>query len=296
MKVGVTGATGFLGTHVARALVAAGHDTVGIVRNPDRGAVPGVVWRRADLGDPEALARAFDGLEVVVANAALSPGWASADAETFRRANVQGTENTLRAAALAGVRRVVLVSTVAVYRTRLGAAMGEDSARVDPAGWHLDWNRVTTRSGYARSKSLAEQRALALAAEHGLELVVLRPGPIVGPGDDKLTARLLRWAGSGVSVIPTVRLPLVAAEDVADATTASVSADCAGRAYNLAGPPVPLDAVVRGVRAATGGTAWIVPLPVPLSVRFDCTAATRDLGFRPRDLLRWGQPAETAGS
>jgi dihydroflavonol-4-reductase len=288
MNVGVTGATGFLGGHVATALLAAGHRTVGVVRSPERGTIANVTWRRADLGDREALRSAFDGLDVVVANAALSPGWAAADDATFLQANVAGTENTLFAAADAGIRRVVLVSTVAVYRTRLGTVMDEASALIDPsAAWHLDWNRITTRGGYARSKSVAERRAWEIARERGLELVVLRPGPIVGPGDAKLTARLHRWAQSGVSLVPTVRIPLVGVHEVAAATAAAITADATGRAYNLAGEPAALDRVVRGIRDATGGTAWIVPVPVPLSVRFDCSAAVRDLGFRPMDPIRW---------
>lgn len=268
--VAVTGATGFVGSHLVEAL--------GAVAVPvSRRAVPG--GRVADLADPAALAQAFRGTDAVIANAALSPGWAAADEAAFRAANVEGTENTLRAAAAAGVRRVVLVSTVAVYRTRLGVPLAEDAAQIDPDGLHLDWSRVTTRSGYARTKALAERRAWALAGELGLALTVVRPGPIVGPRDPKLTARLVRWAEGRFRPVPTVRLPLVHVGDVALAVVAALGVRVAeGRAYNLAGPPVALCQVVR----ALGGRPW--PLPVPVTIAYDCRAAERDLGFRPRDV------------
>lgn len=285
-QVAVTGASGFLGSHIARALVERGASVRGVVRSPEKGRFLeplGVSFERADLAETEQLERAFRGMHVVVANAAL--GGHGSSLEDFARANVGGTENVLRAAQAAGVRRVIQISTVAVYRTQLFRAMGEDAPPYDVKQRRFNWSDLTTDWRYARTKTLAEQRAWELADELDLQLTALRPGPIYGSRDPKLTARWLQQAERPVNVVPTVGVPLVHAGDVAGAVVGAINNDASsGRAYNLAGPPTSPHRVFRELEHLRGRGPRLLVVPLPLSVRYDTRRAEVDLGFRSRPL------------
>lgn len=285
MRVAITGATGFLGRHLVRELTAAGHHVVGVVRDPGRAGDLGVDLARADLTDVPALTDAFAGCDAVIANAALSPGWKKPSAAQYEEANVNGARSHLDAARDAGIRRVVWISTVAVYRTSVRRALAEDAERIDPENPRFDWNHLTTDPGYTRSKAIAERLAWARAATDGLALTALRPGPIYGPGDPKLTARYARMLRWPVAPAPTARLPHVHAADVALAAVGALgNPDSAGRAYNVTGAPISPAAFLRLWRDAQGGRARILPIPVPIRVAFDDSAARRDLGWTPRSV------------
>lgn len=283
--IALTGATGFLGGHLVDAFLAAGLPVRGVVRRPERARAltqRGVALAPADLADVEALTLGFLGAEVVVANAAL--GSYLGTLEDFVRANVGGAEHTLRAAAAAGVRRVVWISSTGVYRTRVWRRMGEDAERYGPVR-RASWSDLTTDWRYALTKHLAEERATALAAELGVALTVLRPGPIYGSRDSRWTARFLRAHARRFVVAPTIGVPMVHAGDVARVVVAAVERPAlAGRVYNVAGPPVSVVRVLRVLRRLTGRGPFVVPIPVPLWVRYDTTAAERDLGFEVRPL------------
>jgi nucleoside-diphosphate-sugar epimerase len=283
MKIAVTGATGFLGRHLVRELQLAGHAVVAVVRDPRRANDLGVDVVAADLLDVDALTDAFSSCDAVIANAALAPGWSRPDDEAFRDTNVLGARNCLEATVRRGIRRVVWVSTVAVYRTSITRALDERAAQLDPDGTGFDWNHLTTDARYARSKAAAERLAWRHADQHVLALTALRPGPIYGPGDPKLTARYARMLGWPVALAPTVRLPHVHAADVALAAVGAVAnPNSAGKAYNVTGPSVSPFHFLRCWRDAQGGRAVVLPIPVPVRVAFDDSAAQRDLGFRPR--------------
>ena len=283
--IALTGASGFLGGHLVDAFLAAGLPVRGVVRRPEkaRGLTNrGVALAAADLDDPEALTRGFTGADVVVANAAL--GSYLGDLPDFVRANVVGTENTLRAAAAAGVSRVVLISSTAVYRTRICTRIDEDAERYGPVR-RRTWSDLTTDWRYALTKHLAEERAWELARELGLGLTVLRPGPIYGSRDTRWTARFLRAHARPLVVAPTVGVPMVHAGDVARVVVAAVDrAHLPGRAYNVAGPPTSVVRVLRTLTRLVGRGPLLIPIPMPVWVRYDTTAAERDLGFVVRPL------------
>ena len=116
----LTGATGFVGAAVLRSLVAAGHQVRALVRpNSDRRNLTGVNCEivTGDLVEPESLQRAVRGCEAMFHVAADYRLWVT-DREQMNRTNVQGTVNLLRAAAAAGVSRVVYTSSVATLRLR----------------------------------------------------------------------------------------------------------------------------------------------------------------------------------
>lgn len=285
MRVAITGATGFLGRHLVRELGSAGHEVIGVVRDADRAADLGVSVATADLSDVRALTDAIAGCDALIANAALSPGWKKPTPREYEDANVSGARNHLDAARDAGVRRVVWISTVAVYRTSIRRVLDEQAERIDPENPSFDWNHLTTDPGYARSKAVAERLAWARAATDGLELTALRPGPIYGPGDPKLTARYARMLGWPVAPAPTARLPHVHAADVALAAVGALGNPAsAGRAYNVTGPSISPAAFLRLWRDAQGARARILPIPVPVTVAFDDTAARRELAWSPRSV------------
>src|SRR2546429_2772456 len=181
--VAVTGATGFLGRYLVDGLLARGARVIGVVRNPGRVpglAARGVELRQADLGERDGLARGFAGAQAVVSNAALfslrNRSW-----EDHHRANIRGTENVFGALADAGVRRVVHVSSVAVYRAHR-PRVTEDAPQL-AAG-----TRRTATNAYSVSKAVSEQRAWRLAAQYGLELTAVRPCAIYGAFDPNFTA------------------------------------------------------------------------------------------------------------
>ncbi len=289
--IGVTGATGFLGSHLARVLSNRGAQVVGIVRTPARGEwlteSHDITFRKADLRDRASLHAGFDGLDAIVNNATLTMttlAKSGGDWEAFMDAERQGTSNVIEAALQAGVPRLVHISTVAVYRLRgLYGQVREDHPRRDPGG-SFDLGHLVTRPEYAAGKALSEELVWS-AMERGLRPTVLRPGPVYGSRDPKLTQRYLKAMERRIRVVPTIRLPHVHAGDVAIAAAGALHNDASeGQAYNVTGAPVSLIEVARTLRRLRGGGPWLLPLPVPLRMGWDNSAAERDLGVRFRSL------------
>ncbi len=253
--VAVTGATGFVGSHIALTLAARGARVIGVVRTPAKGAwmeAHGVELVRGDLTDRASLIAAFDGADAVVSNAALGSG--QGELADFERVNCEGVGNVVDTAAAAGARRLVHISTVAVYRTRLWRRLAEDAEPYDTTRRRFNWSDLTTDWRYARTKALAERIAWERAGAHGLDLTCLRPGPVYGARDHKATAAALDNPASG------------------------------GKAYNLAGEPVSQWRFLRTMKRTLGRGSWLLPLPLPVWVRYDTAAARRDLGFAPRTI------------
>ena len=175
----VTGATGFLGSHVARVLADNGADMRLLVRSSSN--LRNIEGLRADrvlgdLRDPASLEKAMAGCDVVFHVAADYRLWVR-DPNEMYRSNVEGTRAILEAARKNGVRRVVYTSSVATIGfTRNGHPANEDSpvSLADMIGH------------YKRSKFMAEQLALE-AGRSGLEVVVLNPTTPVGDHDVKPT-------------------------------------------------------------------------------------------------------------
>ncbi len=283
-KIAVTGATGFLGRHLVEGLLRRGAHVIGVVRNPDR--VPelrarGVELRRADLAERERLAEGFRGADAVVSNAALlslrNQPWAE-----YVRTNVDGTVNVCEAAAAAGVRRIVQMSSVGVYRGRQQRVLDEDHEQYGPG---VRPGRITA---YPLSKALAEQAALQLAQQHGLDLTILRPSGIYGAFDGTFMPifRALMWPK--LTLYPALfRLPLVYAGDVADALALALENPAAiGRAYNITGANLSAWDFARAWRQAGGRSPWLMlPIPFPYRRVYDSGRAQRELGWRCRPHL-----------
>jgi nucleoside-diphosphate-sugar epimerase len=282
--IAVTGATGFLGRYIVDVLLRRGAHVVGVVRAPDR--VPalrerGVELRRADLAEPERLEAGFRGADAVISNAALislrNQRWAD-----HLRANVEGTRNVCEAVAAAGVRRIVHVSSVAVYRGRRQRVVDEDHVRYGSA------DRPRRTLVYPLSKALSEEHATRLAAERHLDLTVLRPGGIYGAYDRNFMPvfRALMWPK--LTLYPAwFRLPLVYAGDVAEAIALALETPTSiGRAYNITGEDRAAWDFARAWRQVGGRSPWLMlPFPFPYRRVYDTQRALHELGWRARPYL-----------
>ena len=179
MRVLVTGASGFAGGPVCRALTAAGHEVTGAVRRESRLPEGTRPVRVGDLGAETDWTDALAGQAVVVHLAARAHVMAETEGDPtalFRRINRDGAMRLAEQAAAAGVRRLVFISTVKAQGEVGHMRVGDLPAPVDP---------------YGIAKWEAEQELAAIAARTGLELVVIRPPLIHGPGAKGNLAALL---------------------------------------------------------------------------------------------------------
>ncbi|MDE2821001.1 MAG: NAD-dependent epimerase/dehydratase family protein [Chloroflexota bacterium] len=229
MRVFITGATGFVGSHIARKLAEAGHDLRILYRSEKKLAIlDGLAYKgvAGDLDDLEALKRACDGCELVFHAAAKADYWKDDDKSALWRVNVEGTRNVLSAAQAAGVRRVVFTSSAAAVGIRPGGALADESDR---------FNLSPERYLYAYSKVKAEEIAAEFAAS-GLDVVTLNPTVVIGPGDLNAisgtfvieTARY-QWAVP----IPSGGLAVIDARDVAAAHVNAIERGRSGERYIL---------------------------------------------------------------
>ena len=282
-RIAVTGATGFLGRYIVDVLLARGAHVIGVVRNPTKVpelAAKGVELRKADLSERDRLAAGFAGAQAVVSNAALF-SLRTASWREHERCNIEGTRNVMGACVDAGVRRIVQVSSVAVYGLFARGTLHEDTPQLGADTMRLPWNV------YPVSKALSEQLAWQLAAEHRLELTTVRPCTIYGAFDPNFMPVFERVTTLPVSIRPVgMRMSYVYAGDVAEGIALALEHDGSiGRAYNLTGDGETWQELTDAWRAAGGKTPWLaLPIPLPLAPQFDSSRAKRELGWRPRTL------------
>jgi dihydroflavonol-4-reductase len=263
MRALVTGATGKVGHAVARALLERGHEVRVLVRNPGRASAllpAGVQAVRGDVTEPDTVRAAAAGCELVFNAMGLPEQW-FADPDIFDRVNARGTETVVRAAAAAGARRVVHTSTIDVFHAEPGTAFDESEVADYPKG-----------TAYERSKQRAEQLALAAAAEAGVELVIVNPAAVYGPGPPSsasLELGLLRPVVQGrrsqVPLLPPGGLSLVYSTGLATGQLLAAERGKAGERYILCDGHMGFRALAEtAVRIAGRGKVPPV-MPVPLA-------------------------------
>lgn len=233
MRAVVTGASGFVGGHVVEALCAAGHEVVAFVRpTSDRGVVEaaGAEVAFGDITDAGALASAMKGADTVIHTAAVVSTYGSW--EEYRRVGVVGTERVVEAATRAAVRRLVHLSSIAVYgfRGEPGVVLREDLPFDDEPE---PWNH------YVREKVLSERIAWRAHEARELEVTALRPSVIIGVRDRNVVTRamnVLRLPINGTIGPGTNRVACVVVGDLVQAIlAAATSPGASGRAYNVSG-------------------------------------------------------------
>ncbi len=253
MTVLVTGATGFIGGNLARALTARGDEVRALVR-PGANDLAirdiGVAQVTGDLLDADSLRRAISDCNAVYHCAANYALWASNPSQIYR-ANVDGTRNLLEAARHAGVRRVVFtssVSTIGLPATGAGLPDGNLGAEeMPPNPSHLVGH-------YKQSKFQAEQLALA-ANDDGLEVVVVNPCAPVGKWDVKPTptGRIpLDFARGRIPGYLNTGMNLVDVADVAQGHILAMDRGRPGERYILGHRNLTLSEVFGMLAAITG--------------------------------------------
>jgi NADH dehydrogenase len=239
MKVAVTGGTGFVGGHLARALVAEGHQVVAVARGVDRrdpelARTPGIQFFASDLSDAEQLVEGFAGCEVVAHCAGINREIGD---QTYERVHVRGTANVLEAASRAQVRKVILLSFL--------------RARPDCG------------SAYHESKWAAEE----MVRNSSLDYTVIKSGMIYGRGDHMLDhlSRLLCTMPLLATVGLRERLtrPLAIADLVRVLQAAIIDGRLSRRTVAITGPEeLFLSEAVRRVARVLGRRVLVVAMPV----------------------------------
>ncbi len=229
MKILVTGGGGFLGQAICRLLVARGYN----VASFNRGLYPeldtlGVRQLRGDLADADTVRAAAHGMDAVFHNAAKAGVWGSY--ESYRLANVVGTDNVLAACRKHGIGKLVYTSTPSVtHRANHPVAGGNEMNT--PYGGHF-------KAAYPITKTIAEKAVLA-ANDATLATVALRPRLIWGPGDNQLLPRLveraragrLRLVGDGENLIDSTYVENAAQAHLDAFDHLMVGATCSGKPY-----------------------------------------------------------------
>jgi dihydroflavonol-4-reductase len=287
MKIFLTGATGFVGHHVAKALAAEGADLRILVRKSSNLAnLEGIdLGTRSetvvgDLLEPESLRSAIQGCDAVVHVAADYRLWIP-DPKTMYRANVDGTRELLCLAREAGVKRFVYTSSVATMHFRTdGIVINEDTpvSLGDMVGH------------YKRSKFLAEQEALHAAAQ-GQQVVILNPTTPIGPNDWKPTPTgriFVDFLNGKFPAYVDTGLNLVDVCEVARAHVLALSKGTSGRRYILGGENLTLKQILDKMSAITGIPSPTVEIPFAIAATyafFEELITGRIRGKEPRATL-----------
>jgi dihydroflavonol-4-reductase len=321
----VTGATGFVGSAVARKLVRAGNPVRALVRSGSpRFHLDGIdlEFATGDLRDAASVRHSMGGIRYVFHVAADYRLWARDRSEIFA-SNVEGTRTVMAEAIRAGVERVVYTSSVATLGWPHDGASGDET---------IPLSEEQGIGAYKRSKIAAERLVESMIVRDGLPAVIVNPSTPVGPRDVKPTptGRIIVEAARGrIPGFVDTGLNLVHVDDVADGHLAALQRGVIGERYILGGANVMLAdmladiahlvgrspprlriprAVAMSVAYAAEAMAWCTgrePLATVDGIRmsdhhmfFTAAKAERDLGFRARpyrealdDAIQWFRQA-----
>jgi dihydroflavonol-4-reductase len=262
MRAFVTGATGFVGWHVTRALRESGYDVRALVRPGPADRLQGLDAEilTGDLSDAEALARAMDGTDVVF-HVAADYRFAADDTQVFRT-NVSGTRNVMQAAARAGVGRVVYTSSVATL----------EPDHDDGATEEMPAQPADLIGAYKRSKYLAERVALRWV-DRGLQVVVVNPSTPIGPRDARPTPTgqfVIDFLAGRMPAYVDTGLNLVDVRDVAVGHLLAAERGVSGQRYILGNRNLTLRQILDLIAQIAGVPRARVKLPHWVPLMFAC--------------------------
>jgi len=283
----VTGASGFVGSAVARAARARGLSLRLLVREASpRRNIEGLNAEIVvgDMADPQAMAKAMAGVDCLFHVAADYRLWAR-DPEEIVRHNLQGTTAVMTAALAASVKRIVYTSSVATLGFYGDGRPSDETLPLKPA---------EAIGAYKRSKVMAEQAVQALCAEHGLPVVIVSPSTPIGPRDIKPTptGRIIVEAAEGrIPAFLDTGLNLVHVDDVAEGHMLALEKGRIGESYILGGQDVSLGQFLADIANLVGRKPPTVSLPraplYPLALITEAVAQlTGKEPFLTRDALK----------
>jgi len=263
VRVFVTGATGFIGSSVARVLLEAGCQVRALVRpGADERAIAGLPVERVagDVRDAESVRAALRGCQQVYHVAALYTYWTRHPADIYAT-NVSGTRNVLVAAQAEGAERVVYTSSVAALGLPADGSPGNEDTPATLA------DRV---GDYKRSKFLAEQVALDFAKQ-GLPVVIVNPSTPVGVRDikptptgrivlDFITGRMPAYVDTGLNIVDV--------KDVAVGHWLAAQKGQVGRRYILGNRNMTMKEILEALAQLSGRPAPRVRLPLWAAMLF----------------------------
>ena len=260
----VTGATGFVGRHLVRGLAERGHRVVALVReSSDRSPIAEYVdaFRVGDLSEPASLEGLTEGTDAIIHSACavastFDAGRSAEDA--FMAVNRDGTVNLAREVVARGGPRLVHVSSTAAVGAPPPGRVDE-SVRCDP------------RTPYQRSKRAAEVALLDLHRDEGLDVAMVRPCVVAGPGKDRSELRtLLKWVRAGrfplVGNRPNVQKPIIDVDDLVSALIAATDRGASGGIWFVhSDGGHTLGDMLRAAAEVTGARYPYVPIPMPVA-------------------------------
>jgi nucleoside-diphosphate-sugar epimerase len=267
MKALVTGATGFIGGHIADALLSAGHSVRALVRatsDVERLRGLGVELAAGDLTDVDCVARACHGADCVFHAAAMVSAYG--DWAEYERVGVRGTQHVIDGAAAARVSRFVHLSSIAVYGTRQRSVHINEHSPLDE---HPEpWNH------YVREKVESEKLVWKAHAAGEIRATCLRPSIVLGPRDRNAAPRFLKALSlplgrllGGAIGRGNNRVPCVAVEDLAAlAVEAAASEAAVGRAYNASAEELITQREFLRACSKSAGAGLRVHIPFPRSL------------------------------
>ncbi len=265
MKAFVTGATGFIGGNLVRALLADGHQVRALVRpGSDLRNVAGLPIETVsgDLDDAQTLTEQVAGCDCVFHVAAHYSLWAK-DRDAIYRANVTGTKNLLAAAQTAQVKRFIHTSSVAAIGVPAPGTLANEETQT---------TLEALVSDYKKSKFLAEQAARE-AARNGLDVVIVNPSTPIGAYDVKPTPTgeiVLRFLQDRMPAYVHTGLNLIDVDDVVRGHILAWQRGRTGERYILGNLNLTLKEMLEMLAAITGKPAprFAVPHAIPLAVAF----------------------------
>lgn len=259
MKIFVTGATGYIGSHLVKQLVASGHQVVAYCRSPKKAEhirMDQVEIAIGDLDDRQGLTEAIQGCEAVFHVAAFAKVWAR-DSGTFYRINVAGTRNVLEAAKNSSVSRVVFTSTGGVYGASFDQPVSESYIR-----------QKDFFNEYEGSKCLAESWVKDYVIA-GLDVVIVSPTRVYGPylfgAPESVTRMIQAYVSGGWRWIPGPAEKVgnyVYIDDVVAGHIRALERGKRGETYILGGTNHTYAEFFDTLRKVSGLNKKLIPLPL----------------------------------
>lgn len=248
MRAFITGATGFVGGHLAAKLTGRGDEVVALVRSPEKAGDLtrlGASIVTGDLNSIDVMTEAMRDCDACFHVAAgYKVGVFEDGCREMHEANVTGTENVLKAAAAAEVARIVYVSTIGYYGNTRGAVIDETFVRTDK-----DWLTCYDETKY-KAHEVAERYVAG-----GAPVLIAQPGGIYGPGDTSDLSLLIDRVKKGwikLSLMPGVGFNFVHVDDVVDGLLLVHDKGRVGESYNLGGELATLGDLIAKVATLAG--------------------------------------------